>query len=255
MARQWQTVLVSVVAHVVGVFLIVVVPLLAFDGLPALRSAVEYVPVEMKIPEMPAAPRAVTATAPTAQPSSGPPLEAPPTIAPEVAGPLPSIGTITAPGGFDPSVVGSNVPVSSTRVDVPRPATPQDPVRPGGNVKPPDRIAYVKPVYPPIAVAARVSGSVFIEAIIGTDGVVRDARVIRSIPLLDEAALRAVRQWRYTPTLLNGVPVAVIMTVTVTFTIDHLTFGAVAPRTSSQTIVGKAETTPPSMASCVTCAG
>lgn len=224
MARQWQTVLVSVVAHVVGVFLIVVVPLLAFDGLPALRSAVEYVPVEMRVPEMPAAPRALTAADPTAQPPSGPPLEAPSTIVPEVARPLPSIAAVTAPGGFDPSVVGSNIPVSSTRVEVPTPALPQGPVRPGGNVKPPDRIAYVKPVYPPIAVAARVSGSVFVEAIIGTDGVVRDARVIRSIPLLDEAALRAVRQWRYTPTLLNGVPVAVIMTVTVTFSLEPPAF-------------------------------
>jgi protein TonB len=48
--------------------------------------------------------------------------------------------------------------------------------------------------------------------------------VLRSIPLLDEAALKAVRQWRYTPTLLNGIPVPVIMTVTVTFTLDRLNF-------------------------------
>ena len=82
----------------------------------------------------------------------------------------------------------------------------------------------VRPEYPPIAISARVSGSVLIEAIIGTDGQVRDAKVLRSIPLLDEAALKAVRQWRYTPTLLNGIPVSVIMTVTVTFTLDRLIF-------------------------------
>ena len=56
-----------------------------------------------------------------------------------------------------------------------------------------------------------------IEATIGPTGNVQDAKVLRSIPLLDDAALDAVRQWEYTPTLLNGIPVAVIMTVTVDF--------------------------------------
>ena len=56
-----------------------------------------------------------------------------------------------------------------------------------------------------------------IEATIGADGRVRDTRVLRSVPLLDDAALSAVRQWEYEPTLLNGKPVAVIMTVTVNF--------------------------------------
>ena len=57
-----------------------------------------------------------------------------------------------------------------------------------------------------------------IEATIGPNGKVQDARVLRSIPLLDQAALDAVSQWEYSPTLLNGVPVPVIMTVTVNFT-------------------------------------
>jgi len=70
-----------------------------------------------------------------------------------------------------------------------------------------------------VAQAARLEGIVIIEATISSSGRVVDARVLRSSPLLDEAALAAVRQWRYTPTLLNGVPVPVIMTVTVQFTI------------------------------------
>ena len=61
---------------------------------------------------------------------------------------------------------------------------------------------------------------VIIEANIGPNGKVQDARVLRSIPLLDAAALDAVRQWEFTPTLLNGVPVPVIMTVTVQFTLS-----------------------------------
>ena len=76
------------------------------------------------------------------------------------------------------------------------------------------------PVYPQIAQSARVQGVVIIEATISPTGKVTDARVLRSIPLLDQAALDAVRQWEYTPTTLNGVPVPVIMTVTVNFTLQ-----------------------------------
>ena len=73
--------------------------------------------------------------------------------------------------------------------------------------------------HPPIAQSARVQGVVIIEATIGPTGKVQDARVLRSIPLLDQSALDAVRR-EFTPTLLNGVPVPVIMTVTVQFTLS-----------------------------------
>jgi len=95
------------------------------------------------------------------------------------------------------------------------------PVRIGGQIKAPTQISKVQPVYPPIALSARVQGIVILEATIGVDGRVTDAKVLRSIPLLDEAALNAVRQWAYTPTLMNGVPVPVIMTVTVTFNLPE----------------------------------
>jgi TonB family protein len=93
----------------------------------------------------------------------------------------------------------------------------QQPVRVGGNVKAPERIRYVVPAYPEEAKAAGVSGIVIAEAVVGPDGSVTDAHVIRSIALLDQAALDAIKQWKYTPTTLNGVPVPVIMTVTVNF--------------------------------------
>jgi TonB family protein len=102
----------------------------------------------------------------------------------------------------------------------PPPPPPAAPVRVGGNIKPPQKTRDVRPVYPPIAQSARVQGIVIIEATIGPDGAVKDAKVLRSIPLLDQAALDAVRQWQFTPTLLNGVPVPVIMTVTVQFTLQ-----------------------------------
>ena len=75
-------------------------------------------------------------------------------------------------------------------------------------------------MYPPIAQSARVQGVVIIEATIGPDGKVQDAKVLRSIPLLDASALDAVKQWVFTPTMLNNQPVPVIMTVTVNFTLQ-----------------------------------
>jgi protein TonB len=91
---------------------------------------------------------------------------------------------------------------------------------PGAQPAPPTRIRNVTPIYPAMAQAARVSGAVLIEATIGPDGKVQSARVLRSIPLLDQAALDAVRQWEYTPTLHNGEPVSVTMTVTVNFALQ-----------------------------------
>jgi protein TonB len=64
-----------------------------------------------------------------------------------------------------------------------------------------------------------VQGVVILETLIGANGRVEDARILRSIPLLDQAALDAVRQWEFTPTLLNGNPVPVIMTTTIQFSL------------------------------------
>jgi protein TonB len=99
----------------------------------------------------------------------------------------------------------------------PAPPAPPDRVRVGGEIRPPSKVLDVAPVYPAIAQAARVEGVVIIEATIDTGGRVTDTRVLRGEPLLDAAAVSAVRQWRYTPTLLNGVAVSVVMTVTVRF--------------------------------------
>jgi protein TonB len=94
------------------------------------------------------------------------------------------------------------------------------PIRIGGDIKPPSKVKDVKPVYPPVARDARVQGVVIVEAIIDATGDVVDTRVLRSIPLLDEAAVEAVQQWRFTPTQVNGVPQPVVMTVTVNFTLQ-----------------------------------
>jgi protein TonB len=126
-------------------------------------------------------------------------------------------------GGIEGGIVGGvagGITGGIPEPPPPPPPPPAAPVRVGGNIKAPQKVKHVNPVYPPIAQSARVQGVVIIEATIGPDGAVKDAKVLRSIPLLDAAALDAVRQWQFTPTLLNGVPVPVIMTVTVQFTLQ-----------------------------------
>ena len=100
----------------------------------------------------------------------------------------------------------------------PTPSPSDAPVRVGGQVGAPLQTRKVNPEYPPIAMAARVQGVVILELTVDTSGRVADARILRSIPLLDQAAIDAVRQWEYEPTLLNGVPVPIIFTATVQFT-------------------------------------
>jgi protein TonB len=150
------------------------------------------------------------------------PVEAPKEIKPETGI---EQGVKGAVGGVEGGVVGGVTGGIVGGLDAappppPPPPPPPAPVRVGGNIKTPTKVKDQRPVYPAIAQSARVQGVVIIEAVIGPDGHVQDAKVLRSIPLLDAAALDAVKQWQYTPTLLNGVPVPVIMTVTVNFTLQ-----------------------------------
>jgi protein TonB len=96
---------------------------------------------------------------------------------------------------------------------------PRVPRRAGVDVTPPLRVSGAQPAYPEIARHARIAGKVVIECTIDPSGRVVNATVTRGIPLLDAAALEAVRTWRYRPTLIGGVPVAVLMTVTVSFSL------------------------------------
>jgi TonB family protein len=105
-------------------------------------------------------------------------------------------------------------------VDTSLPAEVSEGVRVGGDIKAPAKIKNVAPVYPEAAKKAGRQGVVIIEAKIDRAGIVADAQILRSVPMLDVAALEAVSQWKFTPTLLNGVPVPVIMTVTTNFVLD-----------------------------------
>jgi protein TonB len=215
--RQSYTVLLSVAAHAFAIVAVIMVPLLAVDPdlLPVRALVVTFSPP----PPLPAAPPppapALLPRADIVLPPAAP-VEAPDGITPEP--PLPPREQLLGTDDVSSVVPG----VDALAAFAPPPpdspsATPQAPVRLSTGIAPPVKIADVLPAYPPLARSARVEGVVIIEAIIDPMGRVTDARVLRSIPLLDAAALDAVRQWRYSPTRLNGEAVSIVMTITVNF--------------------------------------
>ena len=94
-------------------------------------------------------------------------------------------------------------------------------MRAGIDVKEPRKLKNVPPVYPDVALRGKIEGIVLLTIAIRPDGRVEDVRVLRSIPLLDEAAVAAARQWLFSPTLLGGVPVSVTMSVSVRFSLTQ----------------------------------
>src|SRR2546421_312047 len=99
----------------------------------------------------------------------------------------------------------------------PPPPPPPARVRVGGNVQQANLLSQTKPVYPPLAKQARIQGVVVLEAEISKEGTIDNLKVITGHPLLIQAAIDAVKQWKYKPTLLNGEAVAVVTTITVNF--------------------------------------
>ncbi len=132
---------------------------------------------------------------------------------PRIRRPLPS------PEGSQPRNARSATPggAAARPVDAEENNRAAKAVRVGGQIKEPKKIKNVAPEYPPIAIQARVEGIVIVECTIDEKGKVTRAAILRGIPLLDGAAVAAIKQWVYEPTLLNGAPVPVVMTVTVNF--------------------------------------
>jgi len=214
------TVITSIALHIAAALVFVFAPLAGSVPLPAVMAHIDDYVIAAALPPPPAPREPVPArpAAVEANPAAAP-IEAPRSIEPEVEAPVP--GVSYAPGGL-PISGASGVPgglpaEGSVALAAPAPQTPPAPLPVGGRIRPPRRLTYVPPVYPAIAQTARVEGIVILEAIISASGDVTAVRVLRSVPLLDEAARTAVARWRYSPTTLNGVNVPVIMTVTVTF--------------------------------------
>lgn len=230
------TFVLSVLVHAAAVAGVFLAPLLAATQLPEVRQRTHWI-AAAALPTPPRsspAPRAaasaptpsvatepaVTSPVPTSAPDR---IEAEPEARPSFFGPVaetpseagvPGIGVGTRPGAGDDDWLGSP-PVRPVAAPVQR-----APERVGGRIKAPAKLMHVPPVYPQLAILSRTEGTVILEAVIGVDGSVKDVKVVRSVRLLDQAAIDAVRQWRFTASTLNDQPVEVLMNVTLQFDLD-----------------------------------
>lgn len=214
------TLVFSIVAHACGVCALIIVPALATEELPEPRHTYESIIVRPELPMLPPPAPKRTEAAPSVAPV--------PVTPPEGIQPEPIVDVVEPDRGVDGGVIGCcDIGAVISTDDLvappppPPPSRPKDPVRVGGQISPPKKLVHVSPIYPPIPLAARQEGLVILEALIAEDGTVRDVRVLRRAPLFEDAAITAVRQWRFSPTLLNGEAVPVVMTVTVGFTLER----------------------------------
>jgi protein TonB len=224
--RRWSLLPVSIVAHGCAAVASIVIPLLADIAPPPLyRMAPSFIhAASVKALEVPVArgdARGPSRAAPTDAPGRLPTSTEPPT--PTGGGNDPGV----TPRGIETGAIGGFGPIGETVAGDP-PALPDPPapqprrvVTVGGAISAPRKIAGLAPQYPAIARNARVEGTVILEAVINERGAIERLKVLRSVPLLDTAAMDAVSEWRYTPTLLNNVPVPVLMTITVTFSLHR----------------------------------
>jgi len=220
---KWMIVA-SFLAHVGVVCALLIIPILSAADAFVLRAN-DFV-VALPAIAVPASPPQPSVASPPSQvnvnPNAAPPAPPVDPVTTEVPPQMnfvpgvPDLRDRLFSGTRGPGVLGAP-PGNDVVLAIP-PVEKPGPIRPGGDIKAPERIAYTAAIYPTIARAAKVDGRVILEATIDEAGVVRDVRVLRSDPLFDRAAIDAVTQWRYTPTRLNGVPVAVLLTVVVTFT-------------------------------------
>jgi len=220
--RDTVPMLTSVTVHLFVLGTIVAVSLLYISSdlpeVPDMLAFVSTAPAPAPPPPPPPPMGRAKSAAASAVPTSGPdasPVEAPTGILPEAK----------VDSGVEGGVLGG-VPggiVGGLTSDIPPPPPPpqveRGPIRTGGALQAPALVRRVAPMYPDLAMRAQVHGVVILEAVVDRDGRVEDVKVLRSIPLLDAAAVEAVRQWQYSPLLLNGKPERFIVTVTVSFNV------------------------------------
>jgi protein TonB len=232
-AVYFTSLLVSLIAHAVVICVLVIVPLVFFNVLQSQELLTFLIeppppPVQPPPPSPPAqsaaAQRSVAATTEYLVPRKIP-VGIPPATDAEVLQPMP---TWTIPGSVIPGSRGGEIgrSISSLleddppRIKTPRPPTPGPaPIR-VGTLEASKLVYKVNPVYPPLAVKAHVSGNVILEAVVDEEGNVSAIKVLSGHTFLVDAAVQAVKQWKYSPTVLNGEPVPVIATVTVIFRLN-----------------------------------
>jgi protein TonB len=232
----------SIVFHIVLVTTLILIPLLIPQRVEhwqlmtliaplAPPPAPTPPPVQLEAPSKPAAPE-IQRVIKIEPGTIVMPTEIPKEIA-RIVDDAPASGVGGVPGGV-PGGVGEamrSVLLASVRsaelVPPPPPPPPPPspvpvivaaaPIRVGGAVKEPRIVKLVPPVYPKLAIKARVKGTVILEATLTADGTVDEIQVMSGNPLLIQAAIDCVKQWRYEPTYLNGDPVPIILTAKVNF--------------------------------------
>jgi protein TonB len=225
--RKSWAVAVSGVLQGLGLVVLILIPLIYTQALPSavLRTALLAPTAAAPQPAAPTRPaigdRAVRLL-------RGGILTEPPRIPQRIGrfeeAPLPPEAPIgVGPIGQDAGVDLFNVAPSARNPVSPLPPAPSAPTRVPvtSTMEEAKLIARVQPVYPVLAIEARIQGNVVLHAIIGKDGGVTELEVVSGHPLLARAALEAVRQWRYSPTLLSGQPVEVETTITVSFVLGQ----------------------------------
>lgn len=218
--------LVSIAIHAVVITFVVIAQVFDIGPLPLLRHALAYDAGSIvKVADVPVSPpaRRADAAAPAVTHDTAP-VVAPDSIAPDTERPpAPSTlnpGVIGGIEGGGAGLLGPGVIAGGSAPPPPPQEPPAEPLHLHSGIEPPHKIVDVAPQYPALARAARQQGVVILETIIDAHGSVSTVRVLRGDPLLDDAAVEAVRQWRFTPALLNGKPVPVVMTVTVNFALQ-----------------------------------
>jgi protein TonB len=214
----------SALVHAAILSTIFVTQLLSLGPLPVPRTVLAFSDaLPVSIHDIPLPPPARGGPAPSEGTSPAvAPIEAPADIAPERDVSDAQAGhDTTGTHGVETGVVGGiDLPGNGLQVEPPPPPpVSREPIRLHAGMQAPRKIVNVPPHYPPHAQAARVEGTVVLDAVIDPTGRVTDVRVTHSVNLLDQAAVEAVRQWRFTPTVLNGEPVSILLTVTVRFTL------------------------------------
>ena len=222
---RWSMWPVSVAVHIVLLTAALIVPLTA-DGDPPTPAPMRALTIP-SIKTVPVPPEITLSVSPQHSARFLPNVIAPSVILPPPDEPVqPSAPSVVdVPLGTGTLDIGTfGVGTATGLPPLPAPLPPDPPaqkiLRVGPGVREPRRIAGTPPEYPVIARNARVQGTVILEAVINERGTIERIRVLRSVPLLDAAAITAVENWRYTPTLLNGVPVSVLMTITINFRLD-----------------------------------
>lgn len=236
-ARPWA-VPVAAGGQMLLVGIALAIPLIYTEMMPGIRLVTPMVPFKAVAPPeirpVPQQPGAQTrARVPVISLATFGPINVPDRIAIITEGPIEiatnspldgsSVGVpYTGPAVSGPPAVAP--PPEPKKADPPKkdpPPVPTAPVPVGGIVERPQLLNYVKPVYPPLARQARIQGQVRISAVLARDGSVTSMQLVSGHPLLVQAALDAVRLWRYRPTQLNGQPVEVAMTIDVNFTLSQ----------------------------------